>query len=628
MYWLTVGGEPGQRLVEKNAAPTQAAPPGWFRTTLHLERDRLYHPLLGGPDYWVWNFWPVEGRSFHYTAEVRGVAAGPLLATLRARVKGATADAAVNPDHHLRLSLNGHFLQDVFWDDQTEPWIEVSFPQSWLVEGGNEIRVEAPQDTGASLDTGLVNWFEIEYARQFVAVENQLQFSFTSPGAQPFRIHGLTTDDPVIFDITEPKAPKQLVNAAVAGSGPFEVTFQDTLEGERVYLVAAQATFLRPVQIEPDAPSSWRSPANGADYIVITNADFYHQVWPLAAARAAQGLRTVVIDVQDIYDEFADGVFTPEAIRDFLAYAYAHWQPPAPSYVLLVGDGHFDFKNNLATGERNFIPPLLAPVGVRQIIIETASDNRYVTISGDDNVPDLFIGRLPVNTPAEARAVVQKILNYEQGDSEEAGQRRVMFVADNADNAGDFRSLCDSVADEHLPSSFEREKIYLRITHASPAGATAAILAGFNDGRLLVNYAGHSGIPLWASESLLVVYRDRDDLAALSHTDHLPMVVSFSSLDTAFHWTGLPALGESFVRAEGKGAIAWWGSSGGGVLVGHYPLNIGFFDAVFGRGITQIGPAMLVAKLALYDVADVIRNHLDLFTLLGDPAVTLAVPKP
>ena len=46
-----------------------------------------------------------------------------------------------------------------------------------------------------------------------------------------------------------------------------------------------------------------------------------------------------IVDVDDVYNEFNDGLYHPVAIKNFLKYAYANWQPPAPTYVLLVGDG-------------------------------------------------------------------------------------------------------------------------------------------------------------------------------------------------------------------------------------------------------------------------------------------------
>jgi hypothetical protein len=147
-----------------------------------------------------------------------------------------------------------------------------------------------------------------------------------------------------------------------------------------------------------DQPSDLIHPANGADYLIITHQDFYTAVQPLANDRASRGLRVKMVKVQDVYDEFNFGLLDPQAIRDFLAYAYHNWQPPAPTFVLLVGDGTFDPLNYLGDLRPEFIPPYLADVDYW--IGETAADNRYVSVSGDDFLPDMALGRLPVNTPS------------------------------------------------------------------------------------------------------------------------------------------------------------------------------------------------------------------------------------
>jgi hypothetical protein len=122
---------------------------------------------------------------------------------------------------------------------------------------------------------------------------------------------------------------------------------------------------------------------------------------------------------------------------------------PAPSYVLLVGDGHFDFKNYFGNSGPNYLPPLLGDFD--PFIGETASDNQYVTEIGDDILPDVFIGRLPANTPGEATAMDNKILSYEQSPVQGDWAKRLTFVADNADQGGNFPVSSDIIADNYLP---------------------------------------------------------------------------------------------------------------------------------------------------------------------------------
>ncbi len=128
------------------------------------------------------------------------------------------------------------------------------------------------------------------------------------------------------------------------------------------YRVLAPADYQSVVRIEQDTPSDLQSAANGADYVVVTHPDFAEAVAPLAAHRAGQGLRVIQVDVQDVYDEFGYGMAGAQAIRAFLKYAYSTWQAPAPSYALLVGDGHYDPKNHGKHGMPSYLPPYLAPV--------------------------------------------------------------------------------------------------------------------------------------------------------------------------------------------------------------------------------------------------------------------------
>ena len=119
----------------------------------------------------------------------------------------------------------------------------------------------------------------------------------------------------------------------------------------------------------------------------------------------------MVIDVQDIYDEFNGGIIDPHAIHDFLAFAYSNWVLLLSNICIIGGRRKLDFKDYLGWGEPNFIPPYLEEVD--PWIGETSADNRYVTVSGDDLLPDMHLGRLPVKTATAASQLIDKIISYE-----------------------------------------------------------------------------------------------------------------------------------------------------------------------------------------------------------------------
>jgi len=59
------------------------------------------------------------------------------------------------------------------------------------------------------------------------------------------------------------------------------------------------------------------------------------------------------------------------------------------------------------TGHLTTLNPTLSG-GCRSMDGETAADNRFVAIDGDDILPDMMLGRWPVNTISQAQGVVQK----------------------------------------------------------------------------------------------------------------------------------------------------------------------------------------------------------------------------
>jgi len=625
VYWLTWGGADGRRMAEVDGSPSgSASVPPHFQTTRHMEEDHRYYsscPSGLDDDHWYWDRIRAIGSpaSASYTTTLQYVATAPLSATVRGLFKGYSAD----PQHHTRAYLNGHLVDDATWPPQAEYAFEKSVPQFYLIEGTNAISVECPLDGGITLDIVLVNWFEIDYHDTYTVEEDSLFFAGDEAGTWDYHIGGFTTNDIEVFDITDPATPISITGEITSA---YTLKFEDTITNRTEYLALTTAQRLSPMSIEQDVPSDMHSTSNGADYIIITHSDFYTDVLPLANRRAAQGLRIMVVDVQDVYDEFSYGIFDPRALKDFLAYTYANWMPPAPDYALLVGDGNYDFKDNFGWGEPNYVPPYLADVD--DYVGETAADNRYVCVSGGDIVPDMHIGRLPVQTSAQAGAMVSKILNYEQNLPSGDWSKEVLFVADDADAAGDFDALSDDIADNYLPSSYAAQKVYYKVTHFTPDDVKATIINSINvTGTLLVNYIGHSSTQFWAWE----YFFDLADIGLLFNAEKLPMMLPMTCLDGYFIIPSsvgedYSSLGESILRAEDKGAIASWSPTGMGLALGHHYLDQGFFTAVFSDTISEIGTATYLGKLNLYESTTGYRDLMDTYVLFGDPFMKLNLP--
>ena len=109
------------------------------------------------------------------------------------------------------------------------------------------------------------------------------------------------------------------------------------------------------------------------------------------ALREAQGLRVKAVDVAHIYDAFSYGIVSPQAIKDFISYAYDNWTPPAPKYVLIVGDATYDVKDNWGAGSVTYVPSYLT---FTEYIGETATDQWFAQVSGTGR-PARYLHRTP-----------------------------------------------------------------------------------------------------------------------------------------------------------------------------------------------------------------------------------------
>ena len=633
VYWLTWQGPAGRRMPERAAGPVDGMGPiQTFANTVHQESNGYYlSQLKGGDDLerWLWNYLYTKGtpqRTFN--VPIDALAAGAYSATLRLLLYGGFP-SSVNPDHHVRVYLNDTYVGEGWWDDYNSLRLELLVPQRLLRAGDNAVRLVAPGDTGYSYDLFYLDWIEVTYARSFTVANERLQFALDNRDAWVAELQPFSVAEIVALDIGDPLAPARLTQGVVesTGMGGYRYRFSDTgvpSTPSLRYLVTTSARAEAPLRVVMDSPSHLHSTSNGADYLIIAYGDFIPAVQPLADAYAREGLRAMVVDVQDVYDEFSGGRLNPHAIHDLLAYAYTYWTPPAPTYVLLVGDGHYDYKNYLGYGMGNFIPPYLAYVD--PWIGETTADNRYACLVGNDVLADVFLGRLPVNTPQEASAVVAKILAYRQAPAGADWQGRVLFVADNADGGGNFASLSDQIVSQNLPAPYIPDKVYLGINYpyANPAlAARAAIVSAINAGRLIVNYIGHGAISFLAAEQMLR-YKD---VPGMTNGAAQPLFLSWTCYAGRYSepYPSSPAIGEVFVRAPGSGAIAAWASASLGTAWAHQLMNQGLFDALFQGDLRTLGPATMAGNLRLYQVSPYDGYELDTYVLLGDPALDLAV---
>lgn len=537
----------------------------------------------------------------------------------------------LNVTHQASISLNGTVLtENITWGPFDWENVEIDLSAGSLVEGVNTVVISSTNVK----DLFYLDWMELVYARELVAANDSLFFDYAEVGNWNFSIDGFSAADLGLFDVSSPTLVKQIIDFNIESTdGSFTLQFGCEIAETKRFWSGTSNSYLEVEAIIQDIPSDWQSSTHGADYIVITHEAFFDQAMDLANFRASQGLRVKVVDVQDVYDEFGYGITGSQPIRSFLNYAYDNWESPAPSYVVLMGDGHFDPKNYMGFGRKSYLPPFLANVDPE--LGETAADNRYVAFIGEDIFPDMMLGRLAVNTIAEAQGFVDKIIAYEASPEEGEWSRQVLAVSDKY-GTWPFPFTSDELLRCCLPSSYEAVRVYLEATHLGLISAREAVIAGINDGKILVNYIGHAAASQWSDAKVIggeIVYGllSVNDISRLNNFNKYPVFLSMTCWDGYYVYpnpTGsiYEAMAEVFTKAANKGAVAAWSATGMGVARGHEYLNQGFFNAVFRDRMVNLGQATSYGKLYLW-TSTANLDLMDTYLLFGDPATKINIPR-
>jgi len=220
-----------------------------------------------------------------------------------------------------------------------------------------------------------------------------------------------------------------------------------------------------------------------------------------------------------------------------------------------------------------------------------------------------------VLTPEGLVAVIDKIVAYENAEPGSWSQR-VVLLADDPDEAGDFIASSDALA-LALAGERKAEKVYLSQPHSTDE-AHDLIMAALDDGAGVLSWIGHAGLDSLAHERLLEI----SDLEMLQATDHPSFLMGLTCLMNQFGIPYFAALGEEMLLKPDGGAIAVWAATGfsgnaqAEQLGENFMAELDSYQDSFLRDIIN-RPIGNKAKPA----AD--PQLIDVYVLLGDPALSL-----
>jgi hypothetical protein len=524
------------------------------------------------------------------------------------------------------------------------------------------IQAQIVTDTGSFIPSTAVPNFQLKFSENgeagakgwldFVQFKGRRTNAFTgklvqysdsksvTPGGVTSYIIRSQIDNVLLWDVSDPTVPRQILYSKTGENISFKA-FSDSL---KTFVAFTLSNAVIPAIRSTVTPNQNLHGSDPVDMIIVTHPLFRTHAEKLAKIHSENsGLISQIVTPEQIYNEFSGGIPDIAAIRNYARMKYRKQtgtnQPL--KYLLLFGDGSYENKT-LPPYNPNFIPTYQSQ-NSNVVVNSFTSDDFYGLLEDGegeaDGTEDIGIGRLPVSDTAQAGIMISKIKKYLDPVNMGDWKNVICITADDEDgnaHMSDAEGL-STVLRDSVPA-YNIDKIYLDafkqttdVSGQSYPDVNKAINARINTGCLIFNYVGHGGENGLAHEGVI----KPEDINSWKNGGKLPLFITatceFSRFDDAElnvatrELFGKTSAGEMVLLNKDGGSIALMSTTRVVYSAPNFFLNRNIFNYAFSRdekgNPLRLGDIIRIAKNKSGSGPNK-RN----FTLLGDPALTLAYP--
>lgn len=481
------------------------------------------------------------------------------------------------------------------------------------------------------------------------------QFGFRVKNIDPtqlvsYEITGLPSGG-FVWDITDKHAP---IKMYISSNGNIKSFKSDG--GLKEFVASNGSSFFTPDRVGSVSNQNLHGLPQ-ADYLIVSHPDFLSQAERLADLHRAEGLTVHVVNVQQVYNEFSSGMQDATAIRMFakMFYDRALQSDPTtkPKYMLLFGDGTYDPKNRLANNN-NFIPTYQAVISEDHINALVSDD--YFGMLGDNegflstDLMDIGVGRFIVSDIVQAKQQVDKVEHYLKNGSELFPNNASCCLGstDLTSTFGDWRLKFVQIADNDPSNQFiddnaEPQYNYVKLNHREMNGEKLymdafpmvvstggirfpALAESITDrvqrGIVMINYVGHGGEVGLAEERIVTI----PQIQSWSNINALNLFVSATCEFTRYDDPKRVSAGEwAFLNPTGS-SIALMTTTRAVYITVNEVTGDAFYQQVFERDATGNPKTFGEISMLTKNNSGSSGNKRS-FTLIGDPALRIALPR-
>jgi len=373
-------------------------------------------------------------------------------------------------------------------------------------------------------------------------------------------------------------------------------TWSDSFEQNYSNMIINYGLWRNLVRIGSDRTSHWDG------ILIISATEFYAKAEELAAWRRKSGYFVEHVDIT------TTGA-TVESIKNYIQNAYSTWSNPALSFVLLVGD----------------TPQIPTPSGTS--CSGCASDSDYACVSGTDNVHDIYVGRISVETLTQATNVFNRLLTFAKAEFVQDGWiKKATFLSscDPSYNSYHTHEFCQ--ANYTLPNGYTGtyypggtdpggDLIRCIEDYGSSGSASGAdAVNALNEGRSLYVYSGHGSYTSWGGPSVT-----QGNLQNATCGEMTPFMVGHCCIAHNIKYS-TTCFGEACLREV---AVGYYGSSESSYWGEDDYLQRAWFAKIFTDNQLRMGEFTTNGLIDMYNNYAASDYYMDMEILGADPAMEI-----
>lgn len=355
--------------------------------------------------------------------------------------------------------------------------------------------------------------------------------------------------------------------------------------------------------------------SNQGNFILVTHESLKDVADQYANYRNSTGYNALVVDVDELYDQFAHGIrLNPMSIRHFADYMLDEWPADTAQHIFLFGKAIYSKDTRIS-------PSLSSTCLVPTFGFPPADNQFTVNLNGSGFAPAIPIGRLAANNPTEAQEYLDKVIQYESNPPTEWMKRALNFVGGTGSEHQTLLGYMNVYKESIEDSLFGGVVQTIEKNSQDPIQITLvdSIRTLVNQGVSLMNFFGHA-----AGSSFDV---STDDPSTYSNEGKYPLLVAMSCLSGDIHAPPqvLTPLSESWVLNDNKGAIGFVAS-----VATVLPVYLHAYSTQFYKNFSRDNYGQTIGQIMQQTIADATQpnNNLSRWcswqtTLHGDPAVVI-----